>query len=75
MALKKIRRDQLAKFIPDQEVIIRFQQLFEEVDNNTSSISFDNTILDSKASVANDLATEAIYNQVELEFLMHAINL
>lgn len=38
MALKKIRRDQLAKFIPDQEVIIRFQQLFEEAASNTTTI-------------------------------------
>ena len=38
MTLKKIRRDQLAKFIPDQEVIIRFQQLFEEAASNTTTI-------------------------------------
>jgi hypothetical protein len=73
MTTKKIRRDQLAKFIKDQEVIIRFQQLFEEVDENSPTVSIDGSTIDAKASVANDLATEAIYNIVELEFLMQVL--
>jgi hypothetical protein len=38
MTLKKIRRDQLAKFIPDQEVIIRFQQLFQAAGEDNPSL-------------------------------------
>lgn len=75
MALKKIRRDQLAKFIPDQEVIIRFQQLFEEVDTNSSISIIGGSSLEAKTGVANDLAMQAVNDIVELEFMMHAINL
>lgn len=34
---KSIRRDQLARFIPDNETILRFQRLFEVVGGGTST--------------------------------------
>lgn len=35
--LKPIRRDQLQRFIPDQETILRFQKLFETVGGGPST--------------------------------------
>lgn len=71
MALKKIRRDQLAKFIPDQEVIIRFQQLFEEAAGSTSTIE---TIFNESSSANNQtnadlkaFADETEHNTASLE--------
>ena len=34
---KSIRRDQLARFIPDNETILRFQRLFEIVGGGSST--------------------------------------
>lgn len=34
---KSIRRDQLARFIPDNETILRFQRLFEVVGGGSST--------------------------------------
>jgi hypothetical protein len=56
MTLKKIRRDQLAKFIPDQEVIIRFQQLFQAAGEDNPSL-IENGGIDavSALSAANEI--------------------
>ena len=56
MTLKKIRRDQLAKFIPDQEVIIRFQQLFQAAgEDNPSLIESGGIDAVSALSAANEI--------------------
>jgi len=68
---KSIRRDQLARFIPDQETIIRFQQLFEAVNTTLPGSITESTI--TTQSMATVALGEAYDLATELEFMAHAI--
>lgn len=53
-------RKELARFLPDQRLIKAFEQLFEVVPSEITTISTETSSTDSKSTQANSLTLEAL---------------
>lgn len=71
---KALSRNQLARFIPDNESIIRFQALFKQA-GETLPGAIEETTIETSTTAAQLAAMHQIIDdsRLELEFLMAAI--
>jgi hypothetical protein len=64
---KAIRRDQLAKFIPDNETILRFQRLFQVAGDITPSI-IEEIVIGSESNASNSASNEALIEALKQDY-------